>query len=703
MTRVDEELRMDNSISLLQKKVLEDPLFTENWRQLHHGFSLRQDSLAINISKIISDISREIIADSMPARQVPAPVENIATDQAIKGNLRDEQEKALATSLELAHELINQGELKNAKAQLIKLQQTPYAHINSWARYFLAKCLFDQYQLVTASWLVKRLTAQPEIPESIAQHAFALANAIDDGLRYQADLCAHYVKPSFYEKQIKKVRPHSTPAIESSLDCYEHYQTVGCKLGINPTPWFETRHYLSENRDIAKAGCCPFFHYLAAGKNEGRSSSGHSSRFSSEVKNQISLPVDIYEESRHWLQVLPKAVHVGKDELFQFLDTPYVLSISHDCYYNIPGGIQLCIQREQKCFQDKQLDYIHIYARQPSPIPLHSRNPYTELILSRNGEELGVIILADLAKVVELAPPFALLIHSLLGISPEDIQQIVTRTSIQTVVYWMHDYSALCSSYQLLRNKVSFCGAPPLGSRQCDYCFYGTSRQGNIDSISRVLDLPQTQLAFPSQAALDAWREGRKASPLSQNQKVSVVNHISLVESSSVHRDFSTRRPSIAFLGHPAFAKGWDAFSALVRDPDLFTMFEWYHLGATKTDLSNDIEFIYASIANSPAAMIDIVKDNLIDFALIWPEWPETFCLTAYEAVIGGANIITNSNSGNVARFAQSHPYGHVINGGISELRDFLLSLLPMRIQSFSFPENVKYEYSKMSAELVCQ
>jgi hypothetical protein len=153
----------------------------------------------------------------------------------------------------------------------------------------------------------------------------------------------------------------------------------------------------------------------------------------------------------------------------------------------------------------------------------------------------------------------------------------------------------------------------------------------------------------------------------------------------------------VAFLGHPAYAKGWDTFEALVRDPDLFMLFDWYHLGATTGDLSSQIEYIYVNIADSPTAMIDAIRDAEIDFALIWPQWPETFCLTAYEAVIGGANILTNDQSGNVAAFAQSIPYGHVITNDHVTLKEFLLDLTTEKASALSFPIDVAYEYSDMS------
>jgi hypothetical protein len=103
-------------------------------------------------------------------------------------------------------------------------------------------------------------------------------------------------------------------------------------------------------------------------------------------------------------------------------------------------------------------------------MPLHSRNPQTEIIISMNGIKLGITSMLELSDVFKLNQPQTLLIHSLLGFSPQDILDlIVKQCNIAKILYWMHDYSALCSSYQLLRNKVTFCGAPPLGSAQCKH------------------------------------------------------------------------------------------------------------------------------------------------------------------------------------------------------------------------------------------
>ncbi len=604
--------------------------------------------------------------------------------------------------LQKAHDLADKGAFNEAKKILLKLAKAETHHIKAWAQYLIAKCLFDQYQLRSSLHVCQLIFREKLGPPDLKERAESLLASINDGINYQIEFCAGHIKPSFYCKQLLKKRPKPLALPSSAVECYQHYQSTGFKLGINPTPWFNTSFYLINSPDIAHSGCCPFFHYLAAGKKEGRVATEHGSRFSSLVSNQQGLPKDLYEESLYWLKPTESCKYAQQAELVAALKDPFVLSFSHDCYYESPGGIQLCIQREQKCFEVRAINYLHIFPRQPTPMPLHSRNPQTEIIISINGDKLGVTSILELSKLFKLYKPQAFLIHSLLGFSPQDILDlIVNQCNMARILYWMHDYSALCSSYQLLRNKVTFCGAPALESAQCKYCFYGNSRIVNIESIKPLLKLRQTELAFPSHAALSAWKNGIQAMGGVNSAQEHVVNHIRLIKSESINRNFADRLPRIAFLGHPAYAKGWDVFASLIRDPDLFNLFDWFHLGATTVDLSRDIEYLNVNISDSADAMIQAIKSLQIDFALVWPQWPETFCLTAYEAVIGGANIITNDESGNVSAFAQSIPYGHVIPNDYSSLKAFLLELTPAKAASLSFPSEVQYEYSNMSAEVL--
>jgi hypothetical protein len=701
------DMKLEAPIELpqLQRFILEQPHDINHWRRLYNKLSSVQDDRSAALSEAISRLSRAEIESRQPlpgsseyANQPTQKTVNTNTSQLAS---REEQDFLLISEIEKAHQLADQGAFLESKKILVKIIKAETSHIRAWSQYWLAKCLYDQYQLISSLFICQNIIQEELAPCDLLDLAKDLHASIIDGINYQVEICSGHIKPSFYCKQLLRIRPNTIDLPESSIDCYKHYQYVGFRLGINPAPWFDTRTYLVNNPDISHSGCCPFFHYLAAGKKEGRIATEHGANYATYVNTQAGLPKDLYDESLFWLKPSQGDTHLNNFELSDLSETPYILSISHDSYYESPGGIQLCIQREQRCFQEKGLDYIHVFPRQPSPMPLHARNPQTELVVSKNGMRLGVTSLLSLSKAFSKKQPRALVIHSLLGISPQDVCDLICRPyNEQKIFYWMHDFSALCSSYQLLRNKVSFCGSPPLDSSQCKYCFYGNSRKGNIKSIMPLLMLAQTEFVFPSHAALNAWEEGKKALGHVLSNQYHVINHISLLKSESVNRDYTNRLPRIAFLGHPAYAKGWDVFASLIRDPAIFNNFEWYHLGATKDPLSSDIEYVNVSISQSPDAMIAAVRDIEIDFALIWPQWPETFCLTAYEAIIGGANIITNLESGNVAAFAQSIPYGHILPNESSALKDFLLELTPAKASTFSFPSNLEYKYSKMSAEV---
>lgn len=694
-------------LTQLQKSILETPSDLNNWRLLYREYSSENDKKAAVLAEVVSRISRADIevgshmamANATSGEAPPASYNHAVSHQLVDSYLDDHH---LELDLGRAHKLVDAGAFQESKKILLRLSKAKQEHIKAWALYLLAKCLYDQHQLTSSLFLCQQIIQKRLAPRDLVDRAEELLLTINDGITYQIEICADHIKPSFYCKQLLKIRPQSADLPTSNDECYHHYQRYGSKIGINPTPWFNTRTYLDNNPDVSHSGCCPFFHYLAAGKKEGRIGTEHGLRFASYVRNQIGLPKDLYEESLSWLKPTERDNYLSKVELSNSLQNPIVLSISHDCYYESPGGIQLCIHREQQCFQEKSINYIHVFPRQPSPMPLHSKNPQAEVVVSQNGVKLGVTSLFDLSEVLSRRELKLVFIHSLLGISPQDVTDLICKQNSSTkVLYWMHDYSALCSSYQLLRNKVSFCGAPPLGSAQCNYCFYGNSRAGNVDNIIPLLKHNQTELVFPSHAALSAWQSGAKTLCLEFDSREHVINHIRLLKSESVNRAFDNRLPRIAFLGHPTYAKGWDSFSSLIRDPDVFNNFDWYHLGATSDDLSSDIEYVYVNISDSPDAMIRAIRETKIDFALIWPQWPETFCLTAYEAVIGEANIITNEDSGNVAAFARSIPYGHVIQKNHTALKAFLLQLTPHNSASLTFPYEVQYEYSQMSAEVL--
>ena len=65
--------------------------------------------------------------------------------------------------------------------------------------------------------------------------------------------------------------------------------------------------------------------------------------------------------------------------------------------------------------------------------------------------------------------------------------------------------------------------------------------------------------------------------------------------------------------------------------------------------------------ASDPASTFRAVADNSIDIVLHWASWPETFSFSTFEALGGGAFVITNEGSGNVAAAVEHFERGVVL------------------------------------------
>lgn len=56
----------------------------------------------------------------------------------------------------------------------------------------------------------------------------------------------------------------------SFRELLEHYLEEGAARGLNPSPAFDTRYYLSTNPDVVAARVNPLYHYVVHGRREGR-------------------------------------------------------------------------------------------------------------------------------------------------------------------------------------------------------------------------------------------------------------------------------------------------------------------------------------------------------------------------------------------------------------------------------------------------
>jgi hypothetical protein len=186
---------------------------------------------------------------------------------------------------------------------------------------------------------------------------------------------------------------------------------------------------------------------------------------------------------------------------------------------------------------------------------------------------------------------------------------------------------------------------------------YSRRRRIHLAEHGRFFRAFAMTVLAPSQAALDLWLGSFPITPAAAK----VHPHAALRKRRSPAA--SEREPGplkVAFLGMPAEHKGWPVYAKLVDRFADDPRYEFHHLGKTR---DKAVEARFTAIEPTPDVaepMAAAVEAMGIDVAIIWSLCPETFCFTAYEAVAGGAAVITNPDAGNVPRFTLETGNGKV-------------------------------------------
>lgn len=452
----------------------------------------------------------------------------------------------------------------------------------------------------------------------------------------------------------------------SGLDPVAHFVEAGWREGRDPAPWFSVSDYLELNPDVAASGMHPFVHYLQAGRQEGRTPRLELG-FRYRILAALQPPETRFEAAeRYDVHAEPGDAETLADLLAQSRSglVDLHLTFSHDDYTANLGGVQLCLQREAAAAADTGRDHLHIYPINPRPM---LRRPGQAGLLGVvwNGVSAGAFSPSILAEGLEagladIAPGRrSLAIHSLLGHSVTDVLAIVRAAGLRKGWFWVHDFASACASYHLLRNDVTDCGAPPVGSAACGVCVYGPQRQFHLDEHERLFRALDLSVAAPSQAALDTWRRGAGL-PAAQTVVAPLARLVARGPVASPLAE--TGRPfRLAFPGLPSPLKGWPVFRDLVlrfaEDP----RYEFLHL-ARDPAAGLPLTFHPVTVTqDAPTAMQDALEELDVDAVMVWSLCRETFSFTTHEAAAAGAAILTGPDSGNVAAFVASTGLGEVI------------------------------------------
>lgn len=483
----------------------------------------------------------------------------------------------------------------------------------------------------------------------------------------------------------------------SGMDPLAHFLATGWLEDRDPNPAFSVRDYLDANPDVAAAGLNPFAHYQVAGRIEGRAARHDlgfefdviarlrpvGDRIAASVAASGALTMDPAEVLAIGLATLKPDLHV---------------TFSHDNYTQSAGGLQFCVRHEGDLFVRLGRDHLHLFPASPwSTVRVEGEPGPLGVLL--NGRHLGVYdpwTVRDVLAAVRPSGRLSFAIHSLLGHAPDATADILQSVGLNAGTFWLHDFASLCAGFHLQRNDVVDCAAPSPGSAACGVCAYGEFRSRHIQAHQRLFERLSLTVAAPSQTTLDFWRS-RTNLPARATEVVPLARLV------SPGRIAPTRdRPlRIAFLGMPSPLKGWPVFRELAMSLAQDPRYEFLHLGGRPDPAVPAAFHVVMTTADQPRAMLEAVKDLEVDVAVIWPLCRETFSFTAYEAVAGGAMVVTGQDSGNVAAFASGRGRGQVLTDVASLIAAFETGEIGALARSKRTVRHYDMIYGDMSRSLV--
>lgn len=334
--------------------------------------------------------------------------------------------------------------------------------------------------------------------------------------------------------------------------------------------------------------------------------------------------------------------------------------------YIVSAGTEKYIQLQTDCFSKNDLDTVLIFPiRKKAGLSIFGWG----LIINKEfkgafDEEALKNRLTDYASPKECRGVF---VHHLLWSQVESLGRILSFAD--QIVFYIHDYYTCCVQQNLLRNATEYCGDGTISDDKCGGCQYYHDSVVEKEKIRAFLDsFKEVKIIAPSTVAKDVWLEGFPE----YESSVEVLDHLLVsTEPGDTRPELEDEIINIAFVGNGMVSKGWNQWQEAVSDmsPDVKKLYHFYHLGTGTGDIK-DVEHVSVDICkDGPDAMVKKLQELNIHIAVLFSIWPETYSYTFFEALEAKCFVITNKESGNIARQVQEYANGIIINkDGLKEL-----------------------------------
>lgn len=364
------------------------------------------------------------------------------------------------------------------------------------------------------------------------------------------------------------------------------------------------------------------------------------------------------------------------------INNRFILSFSMSNYLLYGGGTNLVVSSHQKLFNANEISYICI-----APFLLHGKmvdklRDFWSLII--DGEQKGVLSTLHLIQFIKRIEAegetlTAIHIHHWKDTDFECFQQIMNTLDGQVFMF-IHDYSTVCSNFTLLRGS-EFCGYGKLEESRCHGCEYYSDSLRKKMIYERIWNALQKRIhfVFPSEVAQNVW-----ISAYPQYRHLcSVIPHQCCSGSYSGNMGETKEKLNIAYVGSREHYKGWNVFLELYNLKKNDKCFDWFYIGTDKTEIEG-IQDIYADNRIDPMSMMNALRSNKIDVAVLWSLCKETYSYTYFECFSANVFVVTNKNSGNIAFQVEKNGNGMVADS-IGDLLDLTNEELKKKIDLFKY------------------
>lgn len=451
-----------------------------------------------------------------------------------------------------------------------------------------------------------------------------------------------------------------------------HYLVFGEKVGLMPRRDFAPLKYLDANEDVKYAKISAFWHWCVAGQKEGRpkskASHHHGLLNAKEIYTQLkSFSLD--DKKRSWAYnegSLPESLiinHRFKGECTKQYNNVEII-ITFDNFTANAGGIQQCIRDAIAKSLSSSIMPIIFFPACPQPT-IRTVSPLIRIAI---GDSLldGCFSINTIVEWIatEIIPAFpnvrSLTIHSLLGWDIRDIlciHHILCRNSRPQIAIWLHDQFLFCPSYGAQRNDLEQCQLAEVDSVECRICGYREERKKAKRHIQELLNQakpifisPSDFMAKKSAILLEDIYGINDASIAVQEHRI--IRSVSL-KTISKHKGYL----KIGFLGASTRMKGWDIFEQLCWDLHSFVEISLFCFSCSAPQTWLPIKWVRT---DSGESLVSNLKCAGIHDVILMSRAPETFGLTAYEALQAGSFLHTHAQSGNIANLVASHSCGAV-------------------------------------------